>query len=177
MVRSFLQAALYSSVAILTLLLIWSRSVQTTLLAASSVLAGIGLLLALMRWGPFDVHWNVANLFAVPILIGISVDGVIHLVRAWRLGTEETFQGATEAVLMSSLTTMTGFGILATASHAGVSSLGLVVFLGIGAYTSAVLSAHHGLSPFLVAPFAGLVAVVVAAVIGSAPAGRGRRTG
>jgi branched-chain amino acid transport system permease protein len=50
--------------------------------------------------------------------------------------------------------------------YTGYLNLGHVVFLGIGAYTSAVLSAHHGLSPFLVAPFAGLVAVVVAAVIG-----------
>ncbi len=50
--------------------------------------------------------------------------------------------------------------------YTGYLNLGHVVFLGVGAYTSAVLSAHHGVSPFLIAPLAGLAAVVLAAVIG-----------
>lgn len=132
MVASFVQAAGYSSAAILALLLLWSRSVRTTALAVLPLVVGVGLLLGLMRWGPFSIRWNLANLFAVPILIGIGIDGGVHLVQAWRSGGRETFLGAAEAVLMSALTTMIGFGLLATGDHAGVSSLGLIVFLGIG---------------------------------------------
>ena len=37
------------------------------------------------------------------------------------------------AVMLSSLTTMVGFGSLAFASHRGYSSLGQILFLGVGA--------------------------------------------
>ncbi|HSR42266.1 MAG TPA: MMPL family transporter, partial [Longimicrobiales bacterium] len=131
MIRSFIQAAGYSSLALLVLLLLWSRSLRTTVLALLPLVVGMGLLLGLMRWNPVPIRWNLANLFSVPIIIGIGIAGGIHLVRAWRLEGEETFHGAVEAVLMSSLTTMIGFGLLATGEHAGVSSLGLIVFLGI----------------------------------------------
>lgn len=131
MIGSFVQAALYSSLALIVLLLLWSRSLRTAALALFPLGTGLGLLLGLMRWSPFPIEWNLANLFAVPILIGIGVAGGIHLVRAWRLEGRETFRGAMEAVLMSALTTMIGFGLLATGDHAGVSSLGLIVFLGI----------------------------------------------
>jgi len=36
------------------------------------------------------------------------------------------------AILIASLTTMIGFGSLALASHRGMSSLGLVLLLGVG---------------------------------------------
>jgi len=132
MVRSFVEAALYASMAILVLLLVWSRSLRRTALSVLPLALGFGLLLGVMRWGPLPVRWNLANLFAVPILIGIGIDGGVHLVCGWTLGGRETFRGAMEAVLMSALTTMIGFGLLATGQHQGVASLGLIVFLGIG---------------------------------------------
>ncbi|MDT8367778.1 MAG: MMPL family transporter [Longimicrobiales bacterium] len=147
MARSFVQAALYAAVAILALLLTWSRSVRLTLLSILPLVAGFGLLLGAMRWGPLPVRWNLANLFAVPILIGIGIDGGVHLVRAWALGDRERFNGAMEAVLMSALTTMIGFGLLSTGDHAGVASLGLIVFLGIGLNLVACL----GVLPFALA--------------------------
>ena len=45
-----------------------------------------------------------------------------------RLATEQT--GG--AVVLSSLTTMAGFGALTVASHRGYSSLGLILLLGVG---------------------------------------------
>jgi branched-chain amino acid transport system permease protein len=51
--------------------------------------------------------------------------------------------------------------------YAGYISLGHSAFLGIGSYTAAIVGIHTGLNPFLTAPLGGLVAVVVALVIGS----------
>lgn len=51
--------------------------------------------------------------------------------------------------------------------YAGYISLGHTAFLGIGSYTAGIVGIHTGLNPFLTAPLGGLVAVVVALVIGS----------
>ncbi|MCH7755468.1 MMPL family transporter [candidate division KSB1 bacterium] len=128
-IRSFLQASGYSLAAILVLLLIWSRSVRSTLLSLLPLITSVGLLLGIMTW--YRIHWNFTNFFALPILIGIGVDSGIHLVKAWQDKNPQTFQRAGKAVFLSSMTTIVGFGILATSDHLGVRSLGLVLFLGI----------------------------------------------
>jgi branched-chain amino acid transport system permease protein len=51
--------------------------------------------------------------------------------------------------------------------YAGYISLGHTAFLGIGSYTAGIIGVHTGLNPFLAAPLGGLVAVVVALLIGS----------
>ncbi|MCH8872865.1 MMPL family transporter [candidate division KSB1 bacterium] len=128
-IRSFLQASGYSLAAILVLLLVWSRSVRSTLLSLLPLITSVGLLLGIMNW--YLIHWNFTNFFALPILIGIGVDSGIHLVKAWQDKNPQTFQRAGKAVFLSSMTTIVGFGILATSDHLGVRSLGLVLFLGI----------------------------------------------
>ncbi|MBW3654769.1 MAG: MMPL family transporter [Gemmatimonadetes bacterium] len=132
MIRSFAQAALYSSVVIVLMLLLWTRSVRTTLLALVPLVVGMGLLLGVMRWGPFPLRWNLGNFFAVPILIGTGMAGGIHPVRAWRHGGPEAFRGSLVAVTISALTTMIGFGLLVMGEHRGVASLGLIILLGVG---------------------------------------------
>ncbi|MEW1776921.1 branched-chain amino acid ABC transporter ATP-binding protein/permease [Streptomyces sp. NPDC086777] len=56
--------------------------------------------------------------------------------------------------------------------YAGYVSLGQSAFLGIGAYTTALLSIHTGVSPLLAAPMGGVVAAAGALVLGMV----GRRT-
>lgn len=48
----------------------------------------------------------------------------------------------------------------------GYVSLGQSAFLGIGAYTVAIISIRNGLDPFLVAPLGGVAAAAVALVVG-----------
>jgi branched-chain amino acid transport system permease protein len=50
--------------------------------------------------------------------------------------------------------------------YAGYLSLGHVGFFGIGAYTTALLLVHFGLSPFLTAPIGGAFAAIAAAIVG-----------
>jgi ABC-type branched-subunit amino acid transport system ATPase component/ABC-type branched-subunit amino acid transport system permease subunit len=58
-----------------------------------------------------------------------------------------------------------GWNIMA--GFTGYVSLGQSAFLGIGAYTVALLSLHLGLNPLLLAPLGGVAAAVVAAVLGA----------
>jgi len=131
MIRSFGQSALYSSLAILVLLLVWTRSIQATLLSLLPLVTGLGMLLGVMEWVPYQLEWNFANFFALPILIGVGVASGVHLVQAWRTGDFDAFQGAVRAVVFSSLTTMIGFGLLSLSAHMGIRSLGIILFLGI----------------------------------------------
>jgi hopanoid biosynthesis associated RND transporter like protein HpnN len=151
LVRSFLQSAVAALVSILVLLLVWTRSIRTTGLALIPLVVSVGLLLGIMKYAPRAQTWNFANFFAIPILVGIGVDSGIHLVHAWQRNGRDVFQNAAKAVLYSSLTTMIGFGILATSRHAGIASLGYVLLVGIGmclaaSFTTlpAALSSVHG---------------------------------
>ena len=140
LIRSFLQTAIYALAAIAVMTVIWFRSIRSTLLALTPLLTSVGLLVGFMKWGPWPISWNFANFFAIPILIGIGVDNGIHLVRAWRDHRVETFQSSVKAVFFSSATTMIGFGLLATSNHAGIASLGYILFVGISLCLIAALT-------------------------------------
>ena len=51
--------------------------------------------------------------------------------------------------------------------YAGYISLGHSAFLGVGAYTAALLSLHLGISPFVLAPLGGVAAAILALLVGS----------
>ena len=130
MVESFFLASIYSLAAVLLLVLVWSRSLRDTALALFPLLTSVGLLLGIMRLSPWALPWNFANCFALPILIGVGVDSGIHLLRAYR-DDAVAFHGARRAVLVSTLTTLIGFGILSSSQHLGVRSLGTILTIGI----------------------------------------------
>lgn len=62
--------------------------------------------------------------------------------------------------------TLLALGLNMLMGYAGQISLGHAAFYGIGAYTSAILTVHLGISPWLALPAAILVAMLVAYLIG-----------
>ncbi len=74
--------------------------------------------------------------------------------------------GQSVLILVFLLAIMAG-GWNIMAGFTGYVSLGQSAFLGIGAYTVALLSLRLHLSPFLLAPLGGVAAAVVAAVLGA----------
>src|SRR5215207_6461152 len=50
--------------------------------------------------------------------------------------------------------------------YAGYTSLGHSMFLGLGAYTTAIIALHSGVNPLWIAPVGGITAVVIATVAG-----------
>ena len=130
MQEGFVRAALYSLAVVSLLLWLDFGSLLAALLALVPVGAGLFWLVLLMP--VFSLEFNLANFFALPILIGCGVDGGVHLVHRYRETSSATELGRTTAaaVTLSFMTTMIGFGSLSIASHRGVASLGKLMVLG-----------------------------------------------
>lgn len=128
--RSFLFAGGYAFVAVV-LLVYWDfLSWRLMSLALLPLILGIYWMLGLM--GIFDLHLNLANFFAVPILLGIGVDNAIHFLHRYQETTDiDTSIHTTGTTLtLTSITTAIGFGSLLLAHHRGLQSLGGLMVLG-----------------------------------------------
>ncbi len=130
MKRTFLSAAIVTLALVSVLLWISGRSLRYVLLALLPLSVGMIWLLSLMGWLGLD--FNLANFFAIPILIAVGVDGGVHCLARWQeLRNGCLFSTTTPtAVALSFTTTMIGFGGLLFAHHRGLASLGWVMVLG-----------------------------------------------
>ncbi len=135
------QAGVYALVAIWVLLFLYFRNVKLALLALMPKVVGVLWMVGLM--GACGVNFNSANFLALPMILGIGLVFGIHVVhRVLEEGDEGIFSHSTgPAIALAALTTMVGFGTLMTASYQGISSLGFVMTVGVGAnlLSSAVL--------------------------------------
>jgi uncharacterized protein len=137
--RTFLWAAGLTVVLVTLLLWIYWRSLISVVLTLLPLGISMVWLLEIMGW--LGINFNLANFFAIPILIAIGVDGGIHLLSRWN-EVQDTgganpaeksglFHTSTPtAVALSFATTMIGFGGLLFAHHRGLASLGWVMVLG-----------------------------------------------
>ncbi|MCI0341212.1 MAG: MMPL family transporter, partial [Planctomycetales bacterium] len=134
MARGYRDAALWAGAAILVLLLLDFRSPVPAALAALPLLLGATWTLGLMGW--LGIPWNLANLMAIPLLLGIGVDTGVHLLHRSRSGERPDAllrRSTGHAVALSAATTALSFGTLVLASHRGLRSLGLVLAIGVTA--------------------------------------------
>lgn len=129
--RTFLSAAVWTLILVTALFLGYSRSLSYTLLALIPLGAGILWLLEIM--GLSGIHFNLANFFAIPMLIGVGVDGGVHLLaRRQELGSARGIflTSSPMAVAVTVATTVIGFCGLLFAHHKGLAALGAVMVLG-----------------------------------------------
>ena len=83
------------------------------------------------------VDFNPLNLIALPLVFGLGVDGGIHLVHDYRRQLAESSEeyspsgDTVNGVLLTSLTSIVGFGSLMVSAHRGLQSLGVVLAIGI----------------------------------------------
>lgn len=128
---SYEEAARYSLVAIVILVLFHFRSPLCVALALVPV--GVGFLWLGGLMGVFDVQLNPANIMTLPLVIGIGVTNGIHILN--RYAEEQTAnilaRSTGKAVLVSGLTAIAGFGSLMLAKHQGIQSLGYVMSCGL----------------------------------------------
>jgi hypothetical protein len=129
--KSYLQAAQYSLIAIVVLVLAHFRSLASVLLALIPVAVGSLWLAGLMGLG--SIPFNPANIMTLPLVIGIGVTNGIHVLN--RYAEEQTpsilTRSTGKAVLVSGLTTIAGFGSLTLGRHRGLQSLGYVMSTGL----------------------------------------------
>ena len=84
--------------------------------------------------GVCGVDLNPANLIVLPLILGIGVDDGVHVIHDFRMqsGRYRTSSSTINAIMLTSLTSMIGFGSMMLAAHRGLASLGLVLVIGVG---------------------------------------------
>ena len=135
MQSGYVEAAWYAFLAILVVTFLALRRVTDALLAVLPLGLGMIWTAGLMWLG--NVQFNLANMVAAPLIIGIGVENGIHLVYRFRAGRDGSIvsliAGSTgQAVVLFSLTTMVGFGSLMVAQYYGIFSMGLLLSLAVG---------------------------------------------
>jgi predicted exporter len=95
-----------------------ATALSTILFAATLTLLGI------------DLH--LYNLLAVPVVVGLAVDGAVHVRWANDYDSARQQYATYKAVAASTLTSMVAFGALMTADSPGLRSLGQVGVIGLG---------------------------------------------
>lgn len=89
--------------------------------------------------------FDVVNVTALPLILGIGIDNAVHVLHAVRRkGTPalpEVLAQTGRALLLAALTTGIAFGSIAVSSHRGMAGMGLLLVLGVAAcfVASAVL--------------------------------------
>lgn len=135
------RAAVLALIAVFVFVFADFRSLRDALLASVPLVFGGAWLLEAM--GALGWEFNLANLFAIPIIIGMGVDNGVNMIYRWREERDKSSLILTKAVGKSvticSLTTIAAFAALIPASHNGISSLGWVLTLGVSLILLATL--------------------------------------
>ena len=141
---AFIRSTVYALGLIVVLVFLDFRRLLPTLAAVSVLALGLPMLLALM--GLFNVSWNFANFFGLPILIGAGHEYGVFMVHRFEEARRSPthswrrFDVADRALLLCAFITTSSFGFFwLLASHRGLKSLGLVMALGIGCIYLATL--------------------------------------
>lgn len=131
--HDFIRFIVRAMAVVVVVLVAWYRRFSRIALALLPVLCGLLVMFGVMGW--LGVAFNLFNVIAAILIIGLGVDyGIFMVNRCLSGGGLHT----DKAVLVSALTTLAGFGSLALARHPAMSSMGLTVLFGI---TAAVITA------------------------------------
>jgi predicted RND superfamily exporter protein len=112
--------------------LLWSfRSIGWSLASLLPVVSGVALMLATLLLVKHQL--NFVNVLIFPIIVGIGIDYGIHVVHRHLDGASvrNIITETGRAFVLTSLTTMVGFGSLMISRYKGLVSLGFVSILGI----------------------------------------------
>lgn len=131
MQRSYLNAGIYAFLAMLIAVIIDLRRVRFSLLAVFPMFFGLVQTFGLLGW--LGIPLNAANMIVLPLIFGIGIDDGVHLMHDFLhcKGKYKLDNATFVAVLLTSVTTMVGFGSLILAQHQGLRSLGQVLTLGV----------------------------------------------
>ncbi len=117
------------------LLLIDFRRLRPALLALIPLVVGAVWMVGIMRL--FGLQLTMLNVMGIPLIIGIGIDDGVHILHRYlsegKGSVRTVMQSTGKAVLLTSLTTMLAFGSLVFATYRGLGSLGLALFIGVGA--------------------------------------------
>ncbi len=122
---------LYLTMAVTITWLVDATAVYHSMLSLLPSLGGAAIMFGLMRLMHVDL--NPANLIVLPLLLGLGMDGGVHVVHDYRLQTKRRYRispSIINSLVLTSTTTMVGFGSMLLAAHRGLYTFGLVLTIG-----------------------------------------------
>jgi len=130
MVRAFLISGILAFIVIFVFVLMDFHAIKPALMAALPLVLGGLWLLCFM--GLFRISFNLANFFAIPIIIGVGVDSGVHIIHRLKQERELPALGRATgtSVLLTAATNFIGFGMMMIAAHRGIASLGKIMAMG-----------------------------------------------
>jgi len=128
---------LIALVVVFLLLIVAFRSFIKAVVAFSPLLLGATWMFGLLPY--LGIPLDFFNVIILPVVIGIGIDDGVHFYHRYlelnRSGAEyalaQTWREVGSAVVMTSLTSIIGFGGLAVTGHFGLKSIGYVAICGI----------------------------------------------
>jgi len=128
-------AILLSLLVVFFLLLLDFRSIRYTLITMIPLVFGAIWMVGLLK--TFGLQFTIINFMGIPMIVGIGIDYGVHLMHRYRAegkgSIKQVVSSTGKAILVTSLTTMAGFGSLMIAKYRGFGSLGILLVLGVGA--------------------------------------------
>jgi hopanoid biosynthesis associated RND transporter like protein HpnN len=110
------------------------RSFKNAIITILPVALGTVWTLGIMTL--IGIKLNFSNMAAIPMILGIGIDDGVHIVHRYRfegIGSIPLVMRSTgRAVLLTTLTTLIGFGSLGFSSDPYVASLGIALAIGVG---------------------------------------------
>ncbi|WP_425617777.1 MMPL family transporter [Anatilimnocola sp. NA78] len=132
MQQSYIYSGCYALIAVFVLLLLDFRNLWHAFLAMTPLGLGFVQMCGVIGW--LNIPFNPANMIGLPLIIGIGLDEGAHLVHEMRRqrGRFKLEDSTVIAVILTSVTTMAGFGTLILSRHQGLRSMGQLLTLGVG---------------------------------------------
>jgi predicted RND superfamily exporter protein len=132
--RGYLEGTLYALALVSVFTALILRSLRGTVLALVPLLLGVLWVLGLMD--AFQLAFNMANVWAVPLVIGIAAEFGLNIyvrfIEDRDTGGPPLAQSTVLSVVLNGLTTIAGFASLMVARHQGIFGLGLLLTIGAG---------------------------------------------
>jgi predicted RND superfamily exporter protein len=128
-------AMLLTLIIVYLLLCLDFRNLLHALMAMLPLITGLFWMVGLMKLT--GQQFTVMNVMGLPMILGIGIDDGVHIVHRWiaegRTNIRTVFASTGKAILLTSLTTMLGFGSLIFSVWRGFAHLGAALFVGVGA--------------------------------------------
>ncbi|MFC1875668.1 RND family transporter [Thermodesulfobacteriota bacterium] len=122
-----------ASLCIVVILWVYYRNISHLFFSVLPLFIGMSMLIGFMTL--FQVDFNFLNIMVLPMIIGIGIDDGVHFTNTFRHPDFHSplrgwFQTG-RAVVLTSLTTIAGFGSIILSHYPGLKSMGIVAVIGI----------------------------------------------
>lgn len=131
--QDMIRISLFCFIALIVILFLLFRSIKDTITTIIPLALTIYITLGIMPI--LGVDLNIFSIIAFPVLIGIGIDSAVHLLHRIKSSPERDLAyilaHTGKAIMMTTMTTLIGFGSLYFTNHPGLSSFGLVTIIGM----------------------------------------------